>query len=701
MAAALGPIHRPLLLALSLCTACAPSLDVGSKELGTESSGGDDGSTTGSGDGGGDEGGGSGGDDGGDDGTSGPVDADGDGYTADEDCDDTDPGTHPDAEEIHDGQDNDCDEWVDEVEVCDDGVGALQDAIDDAPDGATILLCPGEWTENVLLDRRELTIAGEQGAELTILNGGGTGRALTLSRSTAVLKGLTLTNGTDPLGGVAVCSDGEATFTDVIIQGGTADDGGGLAVVGCRFTLERTTVQGNQATRYGGGLFTSGASGDIIDSTIDGNVALEGGGAFTYDGAVNYLRSTISANEATSLDEAAWGPGAGGGGLWSSGGAVRDSFIIGNVSAYQAGGAYFYRGSHEFTGNVVDGNYCGEDGGGIYFNVSSAVIEDNLFQNNEAADDAGGLRLYFGSSHIENNEFYDNVANDDGGGAKFSHSEHEFIGNYMEGNRTGDAGGGLELDNDSSYVADSVFINNSAHRGAGLHNWRTERSFTIESSEFYGNEATDCGGGLQFDNSPHLVTVHNLWLEGNSANDGAGLCVDRIYRDPEDVGGQENFFQDTILSLQNLTFTGNTAGDDGGAIYVRAGIVDIVNNVMDDNSGVGVAAIAVKGSPVTLTNTIVSNNSGGAALYTEDTEDGPGTLTVTYSAFHDNSSVASGLDDPRGTDGNIDSDPDFDTAAGDYSLQSGSPCIDAGDPALTDPDGSRSDIGVHGGPGAP
>jgi hypothetical protein len=50
----------------------------------------------------------------GDDDDSGPGDGDGDGYAADADCDDGDPAVHPDAPELCNGADDDCDGDVDE-----------------------------------------------------------------------------------------------------------------------------------------------------------------------------------------------------------------------------------------------------------------------------------------------------------------------------------------------------------------------------------------------------------------------------------------------------------------------------------------------------------------------------------------------------------------------------------------------------------
>ncbi|MBN2798201.1 MAG: putative metal-binding motif-containing protein, partial [Deltaproteobacteria bacterium] len=41
-------------------------------------------------------------------------DADGDGFSTDVDCDDDDAGVNPDADEVCDGRDNDCDGEVDD-----------------------------------------------------------------------------------------------------------------------------------------------------------------------------------------------------------------------------------------------------------------------------------------------------------------------------------------------------------------------------------------------------------------------------------------------------------------------------------------------------------------------------------------------------------------------------------------------------------
>ncbi|MCB9765796.1 MAG: hypothetical protein H6739_38835 [Alphaproteobacteria bacterium] len=628
-----------------------------------------------------------------------PDDLDGDGFSTDEDCDDTDDTINPDAEDGQDGVDNDCDGYTDEIDVCEGAHEVIQDAVDEAPDGGVVLICPGTYAENLDLSGREVTLIGLEGAAETVVEAAEAGSPVITvgSRAEVVIEGLTITGGVATSGGGVYCDDAELTLTTSLIGGNTAEThGGGLAGDDCDITLELSVVTANTAGGRGGGLYLEGSHGAVSNSLIEGNVGDEGGGLFIYNGDVDVVDNEIRGNDALTTDEELWGAGSGGGGLWMGANSlVRGNVIAENHTGYNGGGAFFYRGSPSVDANEVLDNRCDEDGAGLYFNYANAQITDNLIEGNEAADDAGGLRLYVGNSTITGNQILNNVANDDGGGAKLSHSHHTFVNNHIEGNRTGDAGGGLELDNDSTAVTDSTFLNNQAYRGGGLHNWRTERSFTISDSHFEGNTAGDCGGALAFDNNPYRVTLENLTIQDNNADDGAGICTELVYRDPEDVGGQEDYYQRSVLRLRNLAFIDNNASDDGGVAYVKAGDVDMANVVMVDNEGPGAAAIAAKlEGVVVVNNAILSGNSGGPLFLLED----DGEIGIRYSDIFDYSSIGSTVSNPIGVDGNISDDPLFTSG---FELDPSSPCVDAGDPNIRDQDGSRSDMGLHGGPDAP
>ena len=631
------------------------------------------------------------------------IDDDGDGYSEDEgDCNDTDEDINPGEDEVDgDGVDNDCDGYTDEIEVCDGVSGDIQDAFDDAEDGGTILICAGTYEETLSVSGKDLLVIGIDGADqTTIIAATINAPVLSISQNAdVVIQGLTLTGGTvtDSGGGIQ-CDGADLGLIEAAVTGNSAVvNGGGISSNNCDIEITGSVIAGNTAEAYGGGIYTNRTDGTITGSTIDSNTGYEGGGLFLSGGDIDLIGNIISTNLATTIDEEGWGPGGGGGGFWINNSSLFEgNTVTGNTSQYHAGGGYFYQGSPDLIDNVVADNISWEDGAGIYLNYpSSPSISGNVFENNESYDDAGGLRIYVGSNaDVDNNTFIGNIAADDGGGAKFSHSEHSFTNNYLEGNVAGDAGGGFELDNDSTHTEGNTFVGNTATRGAGIHNWRTETTFEIIDNTFTDNVASDCGGGIQFDNNPYWVTMTGLWFEGNEANDGAAICTDMIYRDPEDVGGAKKYYQDSYIRVFNSAFIDNTASDDA-IIYIKAGRIDATNIVMDGNEGADTSAIVAKGGTVNLVNAILTDNGGGALIQGEPNEEEEAIINISFSDLHDNDSAVEGIDAPVGSNGTIDEDPDF---TGTYELAGSSPCINTGDPGIVDVDSSRSDMGLYGGP---
>ena len=621
--------------------------------------------------GGGEEGGGEegGGEEGGE-----PVDADGDGYTTEDgDCDDSDEDVSPDGDEGDraDGVDDDCSGTADDRTVCADGLAdydGIQAAIDDAPEGFVLLVCPGVYDEELTITGGDITLRAIEGPEVTIIRGDGEGSVITIA------------------GRIEVGVEG---FT---ITGGVADAGGGVLVTRSEVNLLDNWILDNVAVTRGGGVALEQASGLVSGNVVSGNSSDTAGGLSAWGGSVESEDNTFDDNAATTIDETLWSEGGGGGGVVVYGDhPVRDNMFRGNTSAYNGGGLYLLYSTGDAADNVFIENAAGEDGGGLYANQATAEVSGNTFRSNAATDDAGGMRVYRGRLTVTDNEFYGNVAGDDGGGLKLSHATHTIQRNTFEDNVAGDAGGGLELDNDTSDASDLIFVGNRAARGGGLHSWRAEGAVTLSDLTFEGNEASGCGGAIQLDNDPFTITFQGLDVRDNTALDGAGLCMEMAWLDDEETN-----FDTSRVVVKNALFAGNQAGDDA-TIYAKHGVMRLTNVTVADNEGAEVSGLSAKeASTVTVTNGIFSHNDAPYLLVVED----DGALTVEYTALYDDTAGFSGLDDPRGADGNIDDDPSYaDRRAGDYSLDSDSPCIDAGDPSISDTDRSRSDMGYTGGPG--
>ncbi len=602
-------------------------------------------------------------------------DIDGDGVTADEDCDDEDDEVFPGGDEGDeaDGKDNDCNGTADDRSVCEDDLAdyaSISEAIDGAPDGFTILVCPGVYPEDLVFDDVELRIQSTDGADVTTIQGSGAGSVITIL-------------------------DGEVGIQGFTVTGGVAEMGGGLYANGGDIDVRENLFLSNLGTGFGGGVYLSRASGVFEDNTVSNNEALEGGGLAIGKGDMEIIGNEISHNVATTADEDYRGAGSGGGGIWMDGNStLTNNLVAENESFYNGAGIILFQTTGTLEGNTVRGNYSHEDGAGIYANQASSHIIGNTIEDNQAADDAGGLRSYVGRMTIEENIIQGNSAGDDGGGLKMSHSSNTVRNNEFLFNSAGDAGGGVELDNETPVFEGGYFEGNQALRGGGLHSWTNEARFTLTGLVFYENSASDCGGALAMDNNPYLVTIEHTSFTDNYANDGAAFCMDFALID---AGEETEHSLRSNAVIRYSFFSDNDAEDDGAIAYVKAGDLKMLNVTTHDNDSPTTGGVAVKlDGTFEATNVIFSGVEGAMVLLTDD-----GTADFSYCAFDDIDDEWWGMDSPIGSNGNEYLDPRFEDADGlDFHLGSGSECVDAGDPGIEDTDGSRSDIGAHGGPGA-
>jgi len=138
--------------------------------------------------------------------------------------------------------------------------------------------------------------------------------------------------------------------------------------------------------------------------------------------------------------------------------------------------------------------------------------------------------------------------------------------------------------------------------------------------------------------------------------------------------------------IRNCVIVGCT----GNGIYSENGTSYIKNSILINNGGSGIyVSNYLHNNPnVNVMNCISWSNGSGYGYYGYNTK----RFYVTYSIGR-----GGGL---NAADEVYNVDPQF-ASSDDYHINPNSPAWDTGNPALKDPDGSRSDMGYFGGPYAP
>lgn len=193
----------------------------------------------------------------------------------------------------------------------------IQEAIDNASNGDTIIVAEGEYFENIDFKGKSITITSEYFnlnditvISNTIINGGGLGSVVnfnTTEDANAKLEGFTIKNGyaTDG-GGIFIGNSSSPTLKNLIITGNIADQfGGGVFIdVGANPIITKSLITYNSAVGSngnGGGVgMTALLNTPYFEQvTIAENVATESGAGFymnTSGGDQGTVNSTTTLN---------------------------------------------------------------------------------------------------------------------------------------------------------------------------------------------------------------------------------------------------------------------------------------------------------------------------------------------------------------------------------------------------------------------
>jgi parallel beta-helix repeat protein len=201
--------------------------------------------------------------------------------------------------------------------------------------------------------------------------------------------------------------------------------------------------------------------------------------------------------------------------------------------------------------------------------------------------------------------------------------------------------------------------------GNSITNDTKFQGFTVTGA---ANSGGMPGGGGIFCNSGAAPEICNCRVEGNDQgiamwNQSSAYLHNNVV--------VNNTYTGISISSASLIINNTVAGNSNGMYDSGGWLPTIMNNVVTGNSNIGLGCV---------------NNSVPTNFSYNDVW-GNGTNYHYCSAGP----------------GSISEDPVYvDETNGDYHLDTGSPCIDAGNPAAqyNDPDGSRNDMGAYGGPGA-
>ena len=223
-------------------------------------------------------------------------------------------------------------------------------------------------------------------------------------------------------------------------KGGVYDNGGAIYNYESSIVVKNTYFSNNSA-EYGGAIYNDGGESSqlIVNSTFTGNTSDVDGGAIYSDSffdpiSLTIAKSTFSENEASGY----------GGAVFTDGSdlTVAETIFFSNAASEDGGAIYGGNDILTVVGSTFYGNSANEngDGGAIYFSNDESTIANAAFSGNDASLNGGALFISESSPTIVSATFFSNVADEGGAiynsefGSSPTITNSIFYDNSSEGN---------------------------------------------------------------------------------------------------------------------------------------------------------------------------------------------------------------------------------------------------------------------------
>jgi PKD repeat protein/pectin methylesterase-like acyl-CoA thioesterase len=499
----------------------------------------------------------------------------------------------------------------------------IQDAIDAADPGDTIMVNPGTYSESPAIDK-SLTVLSTDGAAGTTIDGTVTIELRDLETVVfgAVNAGFTV-NGSSP--GI----EADVTFwSHLTIQGNIVNgcDGDGIDVDRVR-NWSSLSVLDNE----------------MNDNELNGISIRE----FCCFSETDISRNAISGNDDGIYIEHAWNYCQ----LGITGNTIEGNTSVGvHLPGYEDEWGYrYYAIRNQSSVVIVDNKIAGNGGWGI----DSNYIRDNshgLVQGNTVTgNDYDGIR-FEDVDHGSSLDILDNTVSNNAGRGIFIDEYEEGSQGLIQGNTiTNNGSDGLYIRNDvdggSHLIVQENTITGNGEHGVRIEDVEYGGHLVIEGNTISGND----GDGISVEDVEYGSTLDILdnivsgnggrgiaidefdqgglgLIQGNtvSGNGSDGICIiDDIDEDDIDEGDID---EGSRVTVQGNTITGN----DGYGFHVDeveyGGYLAVVDNVIEDNSDAGIYIDDIdSGSEVLIEGNTITGNEHG--VYIDEMDDG-GVLTI-------------------------------------------------------------------------